>query len=61
MTNKETRTPIKVGTLTAATLLELFLHRKMELDEELFDECTGRLICLLEDTNDEKWRLKTNG
>lgn len=42
---------------TALAMLVLFKGGKMPLTESAFDECVDRLVALLEDCNDERYRL----
>jgi len=43
---------------TAVGVLVAFRDRKLNLDEEIFEQCLDTLIGLLEDVNNEKYRLR---
>lgn len=51
------KTP-KVSPFTAVAMLTMFKQRRLNMDEEMFDTCVDALVQLLEDTNDEKFRLE---
>lgn len=47
-----------VGIATAATLLELWMNRQMDLTEEEYDSLVDAVIELLGATRDEQWRFR---
>lgn len=42
---------------SATAILVCFQKRQLNLDEEIFDQCVDTVIALLEEVNDEKFRL----
>lgn len=47
----------RLSPYTALATLLLFKEKKLAIDEETFDQCVDTLVSVLEDTNDEKYRL----
>jgi len=43
---------------TALGMLLMFKQRRIDLDEETYDVCVDVLVGVLEDVNDEKFRLQ---
>jgi len=39
-------------------MLTMFKQRRLNMDEEMFDQCVDALVELLEATNNEKFRLE---
>jgi len=50
----------KVSPHTALALLLLFKQRRLELDERQYEECVDTIVELLEQVNDESYRLTKN-
>jgi len=43
---------------TALASLVLFKQRRLTMSEEFYDQCVDTVVSLLEDVNDEKYRLE---
>jgi len=50
--------PKRVGPLAAIALLDAFLRRQWELDEDEADQLFDEVIALLERARDERYRLR---
>lgn len=47
-----------ISYFTAVGVLVAFKNKQLNLDEEVFEQCVDTVISLLEETNNEKYRLK---
>jgi len=48
----------KVSPFTAVAMLTMFKQRRLNMHEEQFHQCVDALVELLEQTNNEKFRLE---
>jgi len=48
----------KLSPFTAVAMLTMFKQRRITMDEETYEQCVDAIVLLLEQVNDESYRLE---